>query len=73
MDLLSYLENIGRFLLDISRKDDTVWIVAEALDAIFDVFAEDHINQIIQDLNMLQILSQLAPILKAKVLHTFEC
>ena len=40
---------------------------AEALDAIFDVFSEDHIDVICKEINLVERLKVLVPVLKQKV------
>lgn len=55
------------FLLETVCKEEELWVVAEALDAIFDVFGEDHLNGIITEIRLIDRLRQLLPGLKAKV------
>ena len=42
-------------------------MVAEALDAIFDVFAEDHLNPGMREIGLVDKLQALVPSLKQKV------
>ena len=66
--LKSYLlQAVGEFLLQCARVENEVWLVAEAVDALMDVFAEDHLNMIVQELGLIQKLSALAPQIKTKV------
>ena len=65
MDLC--LQSIGVFFLEMATKDNKLWVVAEALDAVFDVFAEDHIDPIVKEIGLIDKLRALAPMLKVKV------
>jgi len=47
--------------------DNNLWLVAEALDSIMDVFSEDHVNGFLTELNMIPILEMLVPQLKRMV------
>ncbi|GFS89845.1 HEAT repeat-containing protein 3 [Nephila pilipes] len=58
---------IGSVLLDISSKSVDMWVVAEALDVLFDVFAEDHIDYIAREINLVERLNNILPALKAKI------
>lgn len=60
------LKDIGMFLLESCSKDDQLWVVAEALDAIFDVFAEDHLDPVVKEISLVEKLKTLAPSLKQK-------
>ena len=62
-----YLQLIGNFLLRFVCSDDEVWVVAEALDSTFDVFAEDETNQVLLELNLIETLKSVMPQLKRKV------
>lgn len=61
------LQSLGLFLLETVCKEEELWVVAEALDAIFDVFGEDHLNGIITEIRLIDRLRQLLPGLKAKM------
>ncbi|XP_064640684.1 HEAT repeat-containing protein 3-like [Lineus longissimus] len=63
----SLLKNIGVFLLEICAKDSELWVIAEALDSIFDVFSEDHLNPVVMEIGLVQKLKQLSPLLKQKI------
>jgi len=54
-----------------SRSSD-LWVIAEALDVIFDVFAEDHLDGICQKISLVEKLSHLLPLLKGKVSFTLN-
>ena len=55
------------FLLEVVCKDSDLWVVAEALDSIFDVFGEDHIDPVVKEIGMVEKLKNIAPALKSKV------
>ncbi|CAL1283744.1 unnamed protein product [Larinioides sclopetarius] len=63
----SLIRVIGSFLLDICTKSTDMWIIAETLDKIFDVFAEDHVDFIAKDIGLIEKLTHLVPVLKAKI------
>lgn len=44
-----------------------MWVTAEALDVIFDVFAEDHIDSIAKEIGLVEKLQHILPSLKGKV------
>ena len=52
------------------RIEKELWVVAEAVDAIMDVFAEDHLNQVLIEVDMLPTLTSMMPHLKTKVCNT---
>ncbi|XP_055955315.1 HEAT repeat-containing protein 3 [Patella vulgata] len=60
------LKDIGLFLVE-NCKDQDLWVVAEALDSIFDVFGEDHIDSIVKEIDLIQKLRTILPPLKAKI------
>lgn len=55
------------FLLEICSKSSDLWVTAEALDVIFDVFAEDHLDVVAQEIGLVGKLTNLLPALKGKV------
>ncbi|KAJ1524347.1 hypothetical protein ONE63_010849 [Megalurothrips usitatus] len=58
---------IGKFLLDAVSRDSELWVIAEALDCIFDVFGEDETDKAAFDIDLVTKLRSLAPSLKNKV------
>jgi len=54
-------------LLEIVCKDTDLWVVAESLDSIFDVFGEDHIDPVVKEIELVQKLKMIIPTLKSKV------
>ncbi|KAF8782676.1 HEAT repeat-containing protein 3-like [Argiope bruennichi] len=63
----SLIRVIGSFLLDICLKSNDMWVTAETLDKIFDVFAEDHVDFIAREIGLIEKLTHLVPVLKAKI------
>ncbi|KAF2074873.1 hypothetical protein CYY_003828 [Polysphondylium violaceum] len=61
------LGEIGMFLLQCLNKDEPAEIISEALNSIFDVFAESPINTIFNQLNMLQHLEAFVPVIRNKI------
>ncbi|KAK3086841.1 hypothetical protein FSP39_024298 [Pinctada imbricata] len=61
------LKDIGLFLLEVACKDSETWVVAEALDCIFDVFCEDHLDVIDREIHLTERLKQLIPVFKSKL------
>lgn len=60
-------QGIGQFFCEVITREKELWVIAECLDCIFDVFGEDHINDIIKDIQLLEKLKYMVPHLKAKV------
>jgi len=58
---------IGSCLLQVITTDGQLWIVAEALDAIYDIFAEDHVDIVGNEIALLQVLKSVVEPLKQKV------
>lgn len=57
------------FLLDACTKENEVWVIAEALDAIMDIFAEDETNELAAEIELVDKLRVLMPILNNKVIN----
>ena len=49
------------------QTEPVLWVQAETLDGIFDVFGEDHLDSICDELGLVAKLQGLVPVLKAKV------
>lgn len=63
----SIIKNLGMLFLDtLNERPLSGWIVAESLNAIFDVFA-DLYNDVVAELQILQRLQQFLPVLKNMV------
>lgn len=55
------------FLLEICCKEKDLRVIAESLDAMFDVFGEDHLDSIVKEIQMVEKLKTLLPSLKTQV------
>ena len=75
---MSTLPNVGlnlsesspmfaQFLLDAAAKDADIRVVAEALDKIFDMFAEDYTDNLCIRVNLVSQLKKILPTLKIKI------
>ena len=60
-------EAVGVGLCCVWSTDAELMVVAEALDATMDVFAEDHTDPVLTQLGVLPKMSHLLPTLTAKV------
>ncbi|KAJ9594173.1 hypothetical protein L9F63_014402 [Diploptera punctata] len=60
-------KNIGNFLLDVCARESELWVVAEAVDTIMDVFAEDETDLAAAQINLVEKLQTLLPSLRHKV------
>ncbi|XP_052816552.1 HEAT repeat-containing protein 3-like [Mya arenaria] len=61
------LKDVGLCLLERVCGDGDLWVVGEALDAIFDVFSEDHLDPIVREIGLVQKLKTIAPGIKSKI------
>lgn len=61
------LKDIGVLLLEVVCKDSDLWVVAESLDSIFDVFGEDHVDPVLKEIGLVEKLKTVAPALKSKI------
>ncbi|XP_071237600.1 HEAT repeat-containing protein 3-like [Salvelinus alpinus] len=62
------LRMIGNALLQVATKDANLVVCGEALDALFDVFADgDEAERAAENINLLSALKALQPIFKAKI------
>lgn len=64
---VAVVRGIGQVLLDTACQATDLLIAAEALDAIFDVFKEDHVDFIALEILLVERLKQLAPSFKQRV------
>jgi hypothetical protein len=60
-------QNIGKFLLELCGRESELWVVAEAVDTIIDVFGEDETDSAALHINLVQKLQALLSSLKHKV------
>ncbi|XP_011869585.1 PREDICTED: HEAT repeat-containing protein 3-like [Vollenhovia emeryi] len=52
---------ISTFLLDISKTETRVWVIAEAIDSIMDIYTEDDIDHIAADIKLVPNLQSIMP------------
>ncbi|XP_050681305.1 HEAT repeat-containing protein 3 [Leptidea sinapis] len=57
---------ITEFILEQAHKENEVWVLAEAIDTIVDLYSEDETNEIAAKVKLADKLSILSPILKNK-------
>lgn len=63
---------ITDFIIEQSHKENEVWVLAEALDTLVDLYAEDETDYLAAKVKLVDKLAILAPILKNKVyIHYF--
>merc|ERR1719233_141229 len=61
------LSVLGAWLVDNAAKDENLRVVAEALDKLFDIFAEDDSDEIFASLKLLQKLRSILSPLKSRI------
>ncbi|PIK50047.1 putative HEAT repeat-containing protein 3 [Apostichopus japonicus] len=62
------LQAVGERLVEVATRDPSLWVVAEALDAIFDTFGDGQMADVVADrLELVAKLKVIAPKLKAKL------
>ena len=61
------VKGIGQLLVDTVCQEPNLWITAEAMDALFDVFKEDHTDQVASEVNLVERLRTLASGFKHRV------
>ncbi|XP_044283881.1 HEAT repeat-containing protein 3 isoform X1 [Varanus komodoensis] len=67
-DTAETLKMIGKFLLDIAAKDPSLVVVGEALDALFDVFADGkEVERAAEQIKLLQALKEFQPVFKLRM------
>nr|CAD7421299.1 unnamed protein product [Timema poppensis] len=62
------IKSIGRFLLEVCSRESELWLVAESLDTLMDVFGEDETGQAAADIALVDKLRALVPSFKYKVI-----
>ena len=61
-------QTLGVVLRDVITGSNSLWVIAESLDAIFDSFADGPlVNVAIETVELLGALQQLKPVLKGRV------
>ncbi|XP_051173186.1 HEAT repeat-containing protein 3 [Leptopilina boulardi] len=64
---LELIKHISVFLLETCTKENEVWVIAESLDAIMDIFAEDETDTLAKEINLVEKLKSFMSILKNKI------
>lgn len=59
--------------MDTCANESKVWVMAECLDAIMDIYAEDDTDKAASEIELLGKLQALVPLFKNKVRYLFEC
>ncbi|XP_026758786.1 HEAT repeat-containing protein 3 [Galleria mellonella] len=57
---------ITEFILEQAHKENEVWVLAEALDTLIDLYSEDETDEIAAKVKLVDKLTVLAPIIKNK-------
>lgn len=65
----SHVQFITQFILEQAHKEHDVWVLAEAIDTIIDLYSEDETDVIAAKEDLVQKLSILLPVLKLKVIY----
>ncbi|XP_057379053.1 HEAT repeat-containing protein 3-like [Daphnia carinata] len=63
----SIVRGVGQILLDTACLSQDLWVTAEAMDALFDVFKEDHTDPVVSDIQLVERLKSMAPTFKHRV------
>jgi HEAT repeat-containing protein 3 len=58
---------ITEFILEQAHKENEVWVLAEALDTLVDLYSEDETDLLAAKVKLVDKLVVLAPIVKSKV------
>lgn len=67
-DTVETLKMIGKFLLDVATKDPSLVVVGEALDALFDVFADGReAERAAEQIKLLHVLKEFQPVFKSRM------
>ncbi|XP_046602847.1 HEAT repeat-containing protein 3 [Neodiprion virginianus] len=61
------VKHLSIFLLDACAKEPEVWVIAECLDAIMDIFAEDETNEVAAEIELVDKLRPLVQLLNNKI------
>lgn len=64
---ISIWQLVSTFLLDISKTETHVWVIAESLDAIMDMYTEDETDHLAADIKLVPRLLSVMPHFKNKV------
>lgn len=61
------IKHVSIFLLDTCMMESKVWVMAETLDAIMDIYSEDASDQLASEIKLVEKLHTLLPLFKNKV------
>lgn len=62
------MQCIGTVLRDVVISEESLWVIAEALDAIFDIFADSSTaDTVASNINLMALLEKSVHVLKARV------
>lgn len=68
LTFLCCFQCLGTVLLDIANSQFSLWVICEALDAIFDTFADGPlVNAVADSIGLLVNLQQLVQVLRSRV------
>lgn len=67
MITIYFSQLVSMFLLDIAKTETRVWVIAESIDAIMDIYTEDEIDHIAADIELIPKLLSIMPHFKTKV------
>lgn len=65
--IIYFWQLVSTFLLDISKTETRVWVIAESIDAIMDIYAEDETDHLAADIKLIPRLLSIMPHFKSKV------
>ncbi|KYM86105.1 HEAT repeat-containing protein 3 [Atta colombica] len=58
---------VSTFLLDTSKTETRVWVIAESIDALMDIYAEDETDHLAADIKLVPRLLSIMPHFKSKM------
>ncbi|KYN40722.1 HEAT repeat-containing protein 3 [Trachymyrmex septentrionalis] len=58
---------VSTFLLDISKTETRAWVIAESIDALMDIYAEDETDHLAADIKLVPRLLSIMPHFKSKM------
>lgn len=61
-----FFQHVSIFLLDTCMMESKVWVMAETLDAIMDIYSEDASDQLASEIKLVEKLHTLLPLFKNK-------
>ena len=58
---------ITEFIIEQAAKESEVWVIAEAIDTLVDLYSEDETDELAARVNLVEKLALLLPAIKSKV------